>query len=29
VLGIARLTAVFEIFDDERDALLNLAGPLD
>lgn len=24
VLGIARLTAVFEIFDDERDALLNL-----
>lgn len=28
VLGIAKLTAVFEIFDDERDALLNLAGPL-
>jgi anti-sigma B factor antagonist len=26
VLGIARLTAVFEIFDDERDALLNLGG---
>ena len=29
VLGIAKLTAVFEIFDDERDALLNLAGPRD
>ena len=29
VLGIARLTAVFEIFDDEQDALLNLGGPLD
>lgn len=29
VLGITRLTAVFEIFDDERDALLNLGGPLD
>jgi anti-sigma B factor antagonist len=29
VLGIARLTAVFEIFDDERDALLNLGGPRD
>lgn len=27
VLGIARLTAVFEIFDDEREALLNLGGP--
>jgi anti-anti-sigma factor len=26
VLGIARLTAVFEIFDDEREALLNLGG---
>lgn len=29
VLGIARLTAVFEVFDDEGDALLNLGGPLD
>jgi anti-anti-sigma factor len=27
VLGISRLTAVFDIFDDEKDALLNLAGP--
>ncbi len=26
VLGIARLTAVFDIFDDEPDALLNLGG---
>ena len=26
VLGIARLTAVFEIFDDEQEALLNLGG---
>lgn len=29
VLGIARLTAVFEVFDDEGDALLNLGAPLD
>jgi anti-sigma B factor antagonist len=27
VLGISRLTAVFDIFDDEADALLNLGGP--
>jgi anti-sigma B factor antagonist len=26
VLGIARLTTVFDIFDDESDALLNLGG---
>lgn len=26
VLGIARLTGVFDIFDDEADALLNLGG---
>ena len=26
VLGITRLTAVFDIFDDEADALLNLGG---
>jgi anti-sigma B factor antagonist len=26
VLGITRLTAVFDIFDDEADALLNLAN---
>ena len=28
VLGITRLTAVFDIFDDEPDALLNLNAPL-
>jgi anti-anti-sigma factor len=27
VLGITHLTAVFDIFDDEPDALLNLGGP--
>lgn len=27
VLGISHLTAVFDIFDDEADALLNLGGP--
>jgi anti-anti-sigma factor len=27
VLGISHLTAVFDIFDDEEDALLNLGGP--
>lgn len=27
VLGISRLTGVFDIFDDEADALLNLGGP--
>ena len=26
VLGITKLTAVFDIFDDEADALLNLAN---
>jgi anti-anti-sigma factor len=26
VLGISQLTRVFDIFDDERDALLNLGG---
>jgi len=28
VLGISQLTRVFDIFDDERDALLNLGGEL-
>ena len=28
VLGISQLTRVFDIFDDEADALLNLGGPL-
>src|SRR4029079_17664363 len=27
VLGISHLTRVFDIFDDENDALLNLSGP--
>src|SRR6266851_2409080 len=27
VLGLTHLTAVFDIFDDEPDALLNLGGP--
>ena len=27
VLGISQLTRVFDIFDDEADALLNLGGP--
>lgn len=27
VLGISQLTQVFDIFDDEADALLNLGGP--
>lgn len=28
VLGISHLTGVFDIFDDEADALLNLSGPV-
>ena len=27
VLGISQLTRVFDIFDDENDAILNLGGP--